>query len=76
MTHNAASILRGSMRKCASAFRNGQSAPSEYRHAYSLNDYMNNQRAGMGTYNSSIRGEYKPSELYEKDYIRPPYFQD
>lgn len=69
MTRNAARLI--GMRKTASAYVNGQQAPQEYRHSYSMNDYLNNQRAGMGIYNSSIRGEYEPSELYDKSFIMP-----
>lgn len=70
MTRNAAMIL--GMRKTASAVRNGEYAPQEYRHTYSMNDYMNNQKGGMGNYKSSIHGEYKPSSLYDESYIMPP----
>ena len=69
MTYNAAKLI--GMRKTASAYINGQQAPQEYRHSYSLSKYLNDQRGGNATYNSSIRGEYEPSELYDKSFIMP-----
>lgn len=69
MTLNAAKLI--GMRKAASAYVNGNYAPQEYRHTYSLSDYAKNQRGGQGTYNSDIHGEYKPSELYDRSFIMP-----